>query len=149
MEGLKLSAVVSLRSEYCFMFCMYKNDFSFLRWHVKLVKLSQQRNLRQKNHRILYSPERYNVRCASLTTKGNIICHPWNNRTNKLLKEKFEILDVILSQVPYASCGSVVVVIIDVGLGKQIQVVRFLKTARGSSLISKPRPALGTTQTVT
>jgi hypothetical protein len=26
---------------------------------------------------------------------------------------------------------------------------RFLKTARGSSLISKPRPALGTTQTLT
>jgi len=28
-------------------------------------------------------------------------------------------------------------------------VVRVLKTGRGSSLISKPRPALGTTQTLT
>lgn len=45
--------------------------------------------------------------------------------------------------------GSVVVEIIAVDLGKQRKEVRFPKTTRGSFLISKPRPAVGTTQTLT
>jgi hypothetical protein len=39
--------------------------------------------------------------------------------------------------------------VVDVGLGKQRKVVRFLKTARGSSVISKLRPELGSAQTLT